>query len=486
MSMYDIFAAKSITENGAMGYAETGNPVLDAYYKVGGSRRAEESSIREAFANAYAFDKKIALRYLFFARDVRGGMGERRYFRICMKYICENDPQTAEKLYSLIGEYGRYDDLVYLYENCVSARPAIVKVIRDTLDSDIISMRMGKSVSLLAKWLPSTNTSSRKTTRLATMLAEDLYPYSPRINNRKMTSIVTYRHNIVGLRKYIDVLEQKISAGHWGSVDYSSVPSKANVKYKDAFLRHDADRRIDYLNAVSAGTAKMNAGVLYPYDVIASYKNNRYGMVSTDDTLESAWKNLTDFSMSDDTIVVADGSGSMSCPVSASGKTTAWDVATSLAIYFAEKAKGEFKDKYITFSSRPQLVDLSTCTTLAQKINIAVQHNECSNTNIERTFDLILNEAIRKGMSQSELPKNVLIISDMEFDGATTTSRHSYWYDDEYTDTSNDTLFETIAEKFRSHGYDMPKCIFWNVNSRTNTIPMRTNKNGVILLSRVG
>ena len=278
------------------------------------------------------------------------------------------------------------------------------------------------------------------------------------------------------MRKYIDVVERKMSAKQWDEINYETVPSRANLIYNNAFLRNDEERRREYLSKLEKGEARINSSVLFPHDIVHKYENldgwdnkvNPY-----DAALEGMWKALPNtVNECDNTIVVADGSGSMECRVDPNSSVTALDVANALAIYFAERASGEFKDKYITFSSRPQLVDLSNARSLHNKINIALRHNECANTNIEATFDLILQTAINNHMSQEDMPKNVLIISDMEFDSAV-----------DYMHKPNKTLFQTIANKYATHGYKLPRLIFWNVNSRTGTIPVKENELGVALVS---
>jgi hypothetical protein len=193
-----------------------------------------------------------------------------------------------------------------------------------------------------------------------------------------------------------------------------------------------------------------------------------------DQGLEALWKALPDLVNGDDTtLVVADGSGSMTSTVGGGSNVTALSVANALAIYFAERAKGQFKNTYITFSNRPQLVNLNG-KTLRDNLAIALRHNEVANTNIEATFDLILNTAINNRMSQDEMPKNILIISDMEFDSATRQG---------YNGRPDKRLFTTIENRYKAAGYQLPRLVFWNVCSRTNTIPVTQNDLGVALVS---
>lgn len=275
------------------------------------------------------------------------------------------------------------------------------------------------------------------------------------------------------LRKYLKVTEVFTCSNEWGIIDYENVPSLANLKYKNAFLRHDNDRRVAYLESVEKGSSKMNMKIATPVDVVSRYCDGWRRVGEYDQTLEFVWNNLKDIYVSE-TLVVADGSGSMTLPVS--GKTTALDVANSIAIYTSEHNNEIFKDKYITFSATPQFVDLSKADNLRQKLKIAFQHNEVANTNIEAVFNLILNVAIENDIQKNEMIKNILIISDMEFDRA-----QGHYFNNSSGLTK--PLFDEIKQRYAEAGYDLPKLIFWNVNSRTKTIPLIENELGVTLVS---
>lgn len=268
-----------------------------------------------------------------------------------------------------------------------------------------------------------------------------------------------------------------MSNREWSNIDYSAVPSKANLIYNNAFLRNDEARRREYLSKLEKGEAKINSTVLFPHDIVHKYMTVGGWFSQTlkekDTALEEMWKALPDYVQGKgNTICVADGSGSMTSKI---GNTTvsALNVANALAIYFAERCSGQFKDKYITFSNRPQLVDLSSGNSLHDRIGIALTHNEVADTNIEAVFDLILQTAINANMKQDELPTNILILSDMEFNMATRS----------YSRSLNEKLFATIAKRFAEHGYKLPRLVFWNILSRTGTIPVKENELGVALVS---
>lgn len=453
----------SITENGAIGYRTTGKSLLDLNFAVSSLRMASETEIEEMFLKSFYEEKMLALKWLFYLRDVRGGLGERRTFRVILRLLANKKPEYIKSLIKLIPEYGRWDDLLCLVD-CNSVRDCVLSIIKEQFNKDMQDMNDEKSISLLAKWLPSVNASSKQTK----LNAKKIYTYMGLTKTE-------YRKSLSKLRAYLDVVERKMSAKQWSEIDYSTVPSRANLIYNNCFLRNDTERRQEFLSALTKGEVKINASTLYPCDIVHKYYFKEF-----DQTLEELWKALpNNVQGSENTIVVADGSGSMMTNV---GSVTALDVANSLAIYFAERSTGEFKDKYITFSENPQLVDLSKGKNLREKLDIARLHCEVANTNIEAVFDLILDTAIKHKMKQEDLPKNIIIISDMEFDHCAVSNRFVDSRDYRYM-RLDERLFDVISQRYEDNGYKLPKLMFWNVCSRTKTIPLKENELGVMLVS---
>lgn len=454
-----------LTENGAVGYATTGKALLDLNFSVSSLRNKSEKEIINKFIDAYYEDPLRAIKWLFYLRD-REALSERRSFRVILKYLAreENKPELVKELLPLISEYGRWDDIFVLVDTVL--QDDVISLIKKQLKEDVKNMKAEKPVSLLAKWMPSMTAYSVKTKHLAFTIREAL-GMTPK----------EYRNTLSSLRKYLDVVERKMSAGEWDKINYSTVPSRANFLYSKAFLKHDEERRREFLNALERGDkdVKINASVLFPHDIVHRYAETGWGSWNTrikpvDTTLEELWKALPDFvEGNSNTICVADGSGSMTATISGTS-VRALSVANALAIYFSERCNGQFKDKYITFSRQPQFVDFSNANTLQEKIKIALRHNEVTNTNIEAVFDLILNTAINNNMSQEDIPRNILILSDMEFDYAT-------------SGRMDKTLFEEIELKYQYHGYKLPRLVFWNILSRTGTIPVKQNELGVALVS---
>ena len=451
-----------LTENGAVGYKTSGKELVDLNFAVSSLRSKGEEYIVKAFTRAFYEDEMLAWKWLFFLRDVRGGLGERRSFRVILRSMAYQEPETMKKLVDVIAEYGRYDDLLCLFKTPVEQD--VLRYLGEQLREDILGMREGKSISLCGKWMPSNNASSEFTKAQAKKIQ----------NYLGMTS-KQYRKMLAELRAYLSVLEVKASDNQWEQVDYEKVSSRANLLYRNAFLRHDEERRKEYLGKVSRNEAKIQAGVLMPHEIVNAYTQRtgwRVELKEKDIALEEMWKNLDDtIEGAEDVLCIVDGSGSMMCPVGGVGSTvTAHQVSNALGIYFSERMKGAYKNKFITFSQSPKFVDLSGFSSLRAKLAYAYAHNDWTNTNLEATFDLVLDTAIENRLKQEELPKTLLVISDMEFDAAVNVSQTA-------------PLLEGIKEKFKRAGYQMPKLVFWNCNSRTNVVPVRENEMGVGLVS---
>lgn len=449
-----------LTENGAIGYETTGKALVDLNFAVASLRNKNETEIINRFIRAFYEDRVLAMKWLFFLRDVRGGLGERRTFRIIMRYLSESSPETVKGLVEVMAEYGRFDDLLCLFDTPVEGK--VLTVLKAQLEEDTENMKGAKSISLCAKWMPGNNTSSEESRIMAAKLQGFMG-----------LTAKEYRKLLVSLREYLNVTEVYMSDNRWNEIDYTRVASRANVLYRNAFLLHDKVRRKNYLEAVQNNRAVIHAGALMPHEIVTRYAKRvgwKMQLHPEDTALEALWRNLPDtVAGAGNVLCVVDGSGSMLCPVG-DGSTTALHVSNALGIYFAERMEGVYRNKFITFSSSPKYVDLSVCRTLKEKLELAFSNADCTNTNIEATLHLVLQTAVKNHLRQEELPQTILIISDMEFDSA-------------MRGCSTDTLFDTIKKRFASCGYRLPKLVFWNVNSRTNVIPVRENELGVGLVS---
>lgn len=445
---------KSLTENGAVAYRTAGKAILDFNFSLAGYRLANVEDIMKDFTKVFYEDPKTAIKYLFYVGDIRGGVGERKVFRSCLLWLAEKHPEICKAVIPLIAEYNRYDSLLPLLDT--QLRKDVTSYFKSVIMADIVAMSLEKPITLAAKWLPSENASSAQTKRYAKMVMED-FGWTAR----------QYRKNLTKLRKYLDVVEVKMSAKEWEDINYEAVPSKANLIYNVAFLRNDEERRRAYLQSLTKGEVKINAGVLQPHEIVTKYGNSWGEVKDYNETLEQLWKNLPKEKI-ENVLVVRDGSGSMTNRIS--GNTSCLDVATALTVYMSERNTGEWKDKFITFSSSPEVVDLSKCKTLHDKLDYLSEYNDWSNTDIYKTMMVILNAAVRNRIPQEDMPKMTVICSDMQFDGR----RFNL----------NKTLFEDIIDEFNRHGYKMPKICFWNINDRRNkTVPLQENELGLILCS---
>ncbi|MBR1797549.1 MAG: DUF2828 family protein [Clostridiales bacterium] len=447
-------ANKTFTENGAVTNRSTMSECLDLFATAGALRNASENEIATRFMRAFAEDRDTAMRILFFARDIRGGLGERRFFRVALKALAQEEPDTVRKNIGNIAEYGRCDDILVLMGTpCECEATAYIN---ETLRADLKAMGQGLEVSLMAKWLPSVNASNAVTVKTAKRLARALN-----------MSDEQYRKTLSSLRSYIRIIENNLRERDY-SFDYECQPSKALFKYRQAFIRNDEARYSAFIRKAILRPAMLNTSTLTPYDIVGSVLASRLRrkVMSPKErkALDATWNALENYVNSSNTLAVVDGSGSMYC----GPKAMPAAVAQSLGIYFAERNNGAFHDHFITFSATPRLVKIKG-RDIYEKVKYCMSFNECSNTNIEKTFDLILNTAVKYELSQSEMPGRLIIISDMEFD----------WC----AENAEMTNFENAKAKFNRAGYKLPSLVFWNVNSRRAQQPVTMNEQGVVLVS---
>lgn len=441
------------TENGAATYASSLSDCLDLFATVGALRAADDEDIIKRFVRAYAEDKDRAVKILFFARDIRGGLGERKTFRTILRWMANHEPQSVIRNLPHIAEFGRYDDLlVLLHTNCEGD---VIRYIADTLAEDLMKLDQDQAVSLLAKWLPSVNATNFDTRQTAKYLVKKL-----KMQERD------YRRMLSRLRAKIQIIENHLREKDY-TFDYDTQPAKALFKYRSAFARNDEARYNAYLDGVVKGERRMNTDTLMPYEVIRDltalpYEINQKSVNKK--AIQATWDALPDYTDGRNAMVVIDGSASMYW----TGEPKPAAIALSLGIYFAERNKGVFHNHFITFSERPKLVQLKG-KTVADKVRYAMSFDECANTNIQGVFDLILKTAVKNRLTQDQLPETIYIISDMEFDDC--------------ADGADITNFAKAKDAFAKQGYKLPQMVFWNVQSRNIQQPVTMNEQGVVLVS---
>ena len=437
---------RTLTENGAVTLRSTDSQCLDLFATIGALRNASDQEIETRFLRAYAENPDLAMKILFYARDVRGGLGERRVFKVLMRYLARNQLPSALRNLPYVAQYGRWDDVLALMDT--PARGEAVALLKYQFNLDMTALKAGEPVSLLGKWLPSVNASNARTVAMARQLARAF----------GMTD-AQYRKALSALRQSIRILENNLREKDY-TFDYSQQPSKAMFKYRRAFLRNDGVRYRGFMEKVERGEAKLNAGVLMPYEIVeAAYRASEVER----DALNMTWNALEDFTDGENALVVADGSGSMYY-----GQPQAAAVAQSLAIYFAQRNRGAFRNCFITFSMNPQLVEIKG-RDIVEQVRYCRTFNECANTDLQKVFELILRAAVENRLPQEDLPSTLYIISDMEFDSCARNASL--------------TNFEQAKRMYGKYGYRLPRVVFWNVMSRNQQQPVRSNEQGVALVS---
>lgn len=429
---------RKLTENGAPALKTTSSKVLNMF-AMGGALRTRIDDVPDMTEAAWNENPDLTMKMAFYLRD-REAVGERDTGRAMLRWIAMSYPTSMKKNLGYVPEFGRWDD-IYVFIGTPVAN-AMWKMVKAQFNADYKAMTENKPCSLLAKWLKSVNTSSKESCRLGRLTAKHL----------GMTTIA-YQRTLARLRKHINVVEVKMSNNKWEDIKYESVPSRAMKNYGSAFAKHDYEGFNSYIQQVNAGIKTIKANGLFPYDLVSKY-TNRYSKL--DKVVEAQWKALPNYIEGEhNVIVMADTSGSMT----GYGASAPINSAIGLAIYFAERNSGPYHNLFMTFSQRPEFINLNDGT-LHQKVNTAMQADWGMNTNIKKAFQLILNTAVNNNLSSDELPKALVIVSDMEFDPYNCKGTNS---------------FEAMKNLYASHGYTLPHLVFWCVNSRNNTVHSNYN-----------
>jgi len=418
------------TANGMKARKSSANAVVDLFYNIGASRGKD---IIPAFTAAYVANRELALRTVLWARDARSGAGERELFRSVLKHLEKTDKDAALALLKKVPELGRWDDIFVFTDK--SLKSAAYTMLGDALR---------EKSGLAAKWTPRKGEVARE--------IREFFGMSPKF----------YRKSLVALT---NVVETQMCAKDWDNINFSHVPSVAASRYKKAFNRNTT-KFAEYVASLVKGdpTVKVNASAVFPYDVL---KNVAYGSFDKTETdhIVAQWAALPNYVGDANILPLVDVSGSMSCPAGKNTKVTCMDVAVSLGLYLAEKNTGKFKDTFLTFSDRPELLTLKG--NVVQKMQQMVKSDWGMSTNLHAAFSKILDVAVKGNVPQEEMPEMVLILSDMQFNQCV---RH------------DDTAMQMIERKFTDAGYAVPQVVFWNLNSSDN-VPVKSDKSGAALVS---
>lgn len=422
----------TLTQNGMVTNPTTLNKCVDLFFSIGSMRGKSKDNVIKMFNEAFEENPLITTKILFWVRDIRGGAGERKVFRDIIEYLVTNSPETVRKNINLIPEFGRWDDILIL----------LGTELEEDMFYHIRAALINRTDGLCAKWMPRKGELANKLRKLFKMTPKQ------------------YRKMLVELT---NVVETKMCDKDWESIDYSKLPSLASSRYQKSFKRNDSVRYEEYKNALIDGTAKVNAGAVYPYDII---KSMRYG---GDDVVNNKqWESLPNFmeGSTERILPVVDVSGSMSCSAGGNPNLTCMDVAVSLGMYISERSEGNFKDAFITFSEHPQLQYLKG--DLKQRLDQLLRADWGMSTNLEKVFQLILTQAKNNKISEDMMPTKIIILSDMEFNEATRKDRGSQ------------SMVESMYEEA---GYKKPDIIYWNLNATGGNFPVEFDENGTALVS---
>lgn len=426
------------TENGMPTHTTSGNYCLDLFGAAGATRGWSEETIISTFSKALAENPLLAMKILFWARDVRGGAGERRFFQVCSRYLALYHPEYIQRFVDLIPEYGRWDDVFNLHGYAVD-------------DEVLSSIKVGLAAKdgLLAKWLP------RKG------------PFANVVRKSLDLTPKQYRKLIVGLSSTV---EQDMCAKNWSDITYEHVPSQAMNKYRKAYFRNDGERFGKFIEAVSKGETEIKAGTLFPYQLYLAYRKRE-----DKKAVEAQWNSLPNFmeGATERIMPLCDVSGSMHSfgmaypQRSGPGGVTPMAVSVSLGIYISERNEGPYKDCFMTFSSKPTLQVLKG--SFYDRCSQLEKARWEMNTDLEASFRLMLDSAVRHSVPADKMPTMLLIISDMQFD--------------QCVRNRDNTAMEMIDREYQSAGYIRPKVVFWNVNAKAGQSPVRYTDNGTAVIS---
>lgn len=433
-----VKAQEARTENGMKARKSTSDACVDLFFKIGAMRGKD---VTKEFVAAYVEDKDIALRIAQHARDARGGAGERKIFRDILVHLEKHDPEAAKALLAKVPELGRWDD-IFVFKS------QELKAAAYTMLGDALREKNG----LAAKWTP----------RQGPIAVEvrKFFGMSPKF----------YRKSLVEMTK---VVETQMCAKDWSNINFSHVPSVAAARYKKAFNRNTVAYAA-YVASLVKGEdpkVKVNAGAVYPYDVLKGL-SNQYFSKNYDktelDLITKQWEALPNFVGDANVLALVDVSGSMSTPVGgfkSGSQVTCMDVAISLGLYVADKNKGKFKDTFLTFSSKPELLHLKG--DIVQKVQQMSKSNWDMSTNLHAALDKVLSTAVNGNVPQEEMPSMLLIMSDMQFNQCI---------------KFDDTAMQMMERKYKTSGYEMPQVVFWNLNAK-DSVPVSADASGVALVS---
>jgi hypothetical protein len=444
MNLIDALQQENIlTENGMATNSSSLNACVDLFFNVGAMRGQDKERLIATFSKAFNEDPQRAMKILFWARDIRGGAGERQIFKDILIYLAKDHDLALKPNLKYVTEYGRWDDLLTLFGT---------RLEKDVMS--LIQIALGQGDGLCAKWMPRKGQNAEK------------------LRNFMAMSPKQYRKTLVNLT---NVVETKMCAKEWDTIEFGKLPSVASARYQKAFGKNAYESYSAYIESLVKGEAKINAGAVYPYDITKSIT------LGNSKVANEQWKALPNYmeGSTERILPVVDVSGSMSTPAGDNKNVTCMDVAISLGLYISERNEGNFKNAFVTFSNDPQLQVLSG--TLTDRYRQLQKADWGMSTDLQKVFQLILDQATKHNLDQDEMPTKILILSDMEFNEATNST--GGWYSRESKTEWNLTAQHMIEQMYAAAGYQVPQIVYWNIQSRNGGVPVAFDKQGTALVS---
>ena len=448
---------KTRTTNGAEAFKSTKSDLLDFFSVAGAMRETDENTITRKFRLAYQENPLLAMKALFLTRNVRGGLGERRVPKLIVQDMVKYQPESIKKNLGIMAQFGRWDDILWLLDTELESQ--VIEIIKSQLAEDMQGVLNGEAISSLAKWLPSINTSSKETRKKGRKVATAL----------GLTEKL-YRKTLSKMRKYLDVVEVKMASNKWDEIKYSAVTSKAMKNYNRAFAKHDETGFAEYLVSLEKGETKINSTTLYPYELVSQVIG--LGQKGMESVVNAQWEALPNYVEGEhNVLVMADVSGSMNgMPLNSS---------IGLAMYCAERNSGAFKNKFMTFSTNPQLVSLKG-STFAERAKNLSQASWDMSTDFQKALGTILDTAVNNNLEQGELPEKLIVVSDMQFNDA---RGNGYSWRRQENTSENWGFYGKMKQMYKDKGYNIPQIVFWNVNSPKDSYMVDCDCEGVGLVS---
>jgi len=417
---------------------------------------------------AWLEDPLTTIKILLHCRDCRNGKGERLIILYALIWLRRCKPITYLKNLSNFIKVGYYKDLLNIVKEAELDGQSIMgsedmielEVFAEKLIEDEINCDNKNPISLSAKWAPTEKHADDREYEFAKRLAFLIYP-----DDKVTCSLKKYRLLLKKLRSNINIVENLMSHDRWTEIDYSKVPAKSHLLHTEAFKKHDSERYEKYICDLKEKKTEIKSTGIQPHELVKPFLNG-YMKLENEETIQCQWNDMVQKlreTMKMDGILPL-------CDVSSSMDGEPMNVCIALGLLVSELMTGPFKDMIMTFESEPRLMKIKGVT-LSERIHEVSELPWCGSTNLTAAFEQILNNAIMMRCSQEQLPKVLIIFSDMQFNEACEN------------DVSERTVYEDAKKKFEENGYKLPSIIFWNLRSTHNSFPVSMNEQGVVLLS---